>query len=63
MALQQAVSAGSSQADRLETLEFETLQMNEDISGTLDGHVQAFRANEKAVQGQPETAFVDMATA
>ena len=51
VAWQQAVSASNRQADRLEALEQEMLQINDDVAGILGGHLQAFRANEQALQG------------
>ena len=39
------------------------LQINDDVAGILNGHLQTFRANEQALQGQLKAAFADMATA
>ena len=58
-----AAAASNRQADRLEALEHEMLQTNDDVSSILEGHLQAFRANEQALQGQLKAAFADMTTA
>ena len=39
------------------------LQINDDVAGILDGHLQTFRVSEQALQGQLKAAFADMATA
>ena len=57
------VDASNSQADRLEALEHEMLQVNDDVAGILDGHVQSVRANELALQAQLKSAFEDMGVA
>ena len=63
VAWKRAVSANHSQANRIEALEHEMLQINDDVAGILDGHLQTFRANERALQGQLKATFADMATA
>ena len=59
----QAAAASDRQADRIEALEHEMLQINDDVSAVLEGHLQAFRASELALQGQLKGAFLDMTTA
>ena len=39
------------------------LQVNDDVAGILDGHVQSVRANELALQAQLKSAFEDMGVA
>ena len=57
------VAASHNQAERLEAMEHEMLQVNDDLSGILDGHVQTLRANVVALQGQLKAAFADTVTA
>ena len=59
----QAAAAINHQADRIEVLEHEALQTTDDVSAVLEGHLQAFRASELALQGQLKGAFLDMTTA
>ena len=57
------VEASNGHADRLEALEHELLQVNDEVAGILEGHVQSVRANEMALQAQLKSAFEDMGVA
>ena len=57
------VEASNGHADRLEALEHELLQVNDEVAGILDGHVQTVRANEMALRAQLKSAFEDMGVA
>ena len=59
----QMTAAVNLQADRIEGLEHETLQTTDDVSAVLEGHFQAFRGSEQALQNQLKGAFQDMSTA
>ena len=59
----QATAAINHQADRIEVLEHEALQTTDDVPAVLEGHLQAFRGSEQALQNQLKGAFLDMTTA
>ena len=53
------MAASHNQAERLEAMEHEMLQVNDDLSGVLEGYAQTLRANEAALQGHLKAAFGD----
>ena len=56
-------AASGNHADRLEALEHELLQVNDEVAGVFRGNVRGVRANEMVLQAQLKTAFEDMSGA
>ena len=53
------VDASQRQAQRLETMEHEMLQVNDELSSVLEGYARTLRANEAALQDHLKAAFGD----
>ena len=53
------VAASQHQAQRLEAMEHEMLQVNDELSGVLEGYARILRANEAALQDHLKAAFGD----
>ena len=51
------VAASQHQAQRLEAMEHEMLQVNDELSGVLEGYARILRANEAALQDHLKAAF------
>ena len=57
------VAASDNHADRLEALEHQMLQTNDEVASILDGHLQSVHADASALQVQLKTTFEDMSGA